>query len=281
MYPDAGTIYLHFQHLYISILMVQKLFSIYFTPDETNALFIEIGHHHIACWCTGDKQSLQAFEYFTFHTTDEHEDFEKVYKVAKLHSVLLNNEFAATEVIWETTPFTCVPNALFKPEVLDDYINMLDKSPFTKALSCTQRDITVAYPVKEDALRLVQHHFPKATASHKICQLSKELSGNAVTALHTIFYHHHFLLLAVKDNALQLATSIAYQSSQDCLYYILYTMQQLNLPLNETVVLVSGFIDMNSALYKELYQYIPLLQPAEKGMLKDEYPAHYFTTFYK
>jgi hypothetical protein len=88
-------------------------------------------------------------------------------------------------------------------------------------------------------------------------------------------------MMAVKDNALQLATSITYQSSKDCLYYILYTAQQLNLPMNETVVLVSGFIDINSALYKDLYQYIPLLQPAEKGMLKDEYPAHYFTTFYK
>jgi len=261
--------------------MVQKLFSIYFNPDETNALFVEVGTHHIACWCTGDQQSLQAFEYFTFHNADEHEDFEKIYKEASLHSILLNNEFAATEVIWETTPFTCVPNALFRPEALDNYIEILGKSPFTKAQSCTQQDYTVAYPVKEDALQLVQRHFPKAATSHKICRLSKDLKSSAPTCIHTVFYHHHFLMIAVKDNALQLATSISYQSPKDCLYYILYTAQQLNLPLNETVVLVSGFIDINSALYKDLYQYIPLLQPAEKGMLKDEYPAHYFTTFYK
>lgn len=261
--------------------MIQKLFSIYFNPDETNALSIEIGKYHIACWCTGDKQSLQAFEYFTFHDADEHEDFEKIYKQAKLHSVLLNNEFAATEVIWETIPFTCVPNSLFKPEALDDYINILDKDPFTKALSCTQQDYTVAYPVKEDALRLVQRHFPKAAASHKICRLSEDLKKNSSNCIHTIFYHHHFLLLAIKDNVLQLATSVSYQSSKDCLYYILFTLQQLKLPLNETLVLVSGFIDTNSVLYKDLYEYIPLLQLAEKGMLKDAYPAHYFTTFYK
>jgi hypothetical protein len=272
---------LYFAHLHISTLMVQKLFSIYFNPDETNALFIEIGRHHIACWCTGHDKSLQAFEYFTFHDIDEHEDFENIYNEARLHSVLLNNEFAATEVIWETTPFTCVPNAFFKPEALDNYIEILDKGPFTKALSCTQEEYTVAYPVKEDALQLVQRHFPKAAASHKICQLSKELKNSASNCVHTVFYHHHFLLLAIKDNALQIATSISYKSSKDCLYYILYTMQQLEMPLDETVVLVSGFIDMNSVLYKDLYEYIPLLQPAEKGMLKDEYPAHYFTTFYK
>lgn len=261
--------------------MIQKLFSIYFNPDETNSLFIEIGKHHIACWCTGNNKSLQAFEYFTFHDADEHEDFEKIYKEARLHSVLLNNEFSATEVIWEATPFTCVPNELFKPEALDNYVDVLGKTPFTTAQACTQQDYTVAFPVKEDVLKLVQRHFPNAAASHKICQLSKDLQNSPATAVHTVFYHHHFLLLAVKDNALQLATSITYQSSKDCLYYILYTMQQLNLPLSETPVLVSGFIDMNSPLYKELYQYIPLLQPAEKGMLKDEYPAHYFTTFYK
>lgn len=262
--------------------MVQKLFSLYFNPDETNALFIEIGKHHIACWCTGDNRSLQAFEYFTFHGVDEQESFEKIYATAKLHSILLNNEFATAEVIWETTPFTCVPNALFKPEAVDDYMNVLGKAPFTKSLSCTTlQDYTVAFPVQEDALQLIQRYFPNAAACHKVCQLSKELQNSPGSGVHVIFYHHHFLLLAVKDSALQLATSISYQSSKDCLYYILYTMQQLNLPLNETVVLVSGFIDMNSALYKDLYQYIPLLQPAEKGMLKDQYPAHYFTTFYK
>ncbi len=90
--------------------MVQKLFSIYFTPDETNTLFIEIGKHHIASWCTGNTKDLQAFEYFSFHDIEEHEDFEKIYAATKLHSVLLNNEFAATEIIWETMPFTCVPN---------------------------------------------------------------------------------------------------------------------------------------------------------------------------
>jgi len=259
--------------------MVQKLFSIYFNPDETNSLFIEIGKHHIACWCIGDNRSLQAFEYFSFQDEDEY--FENIYKEAKLHSVLLNNEFAATEVVWETMPFTCIPNALFKPEAIDNYIDILGKNPFTKSMSCTQHDMTVAYPVKEDALKLVQQHFPAAAVSHKICQLSKELTGSLPTCVHIIFYHHHFLLLAVKDGVLQLATGITYQSSKDCLYYVLYTMQQLNLPLNETVVLVSGFIEMDSILYKDLYEYIPLLQPAEKGMLKDEYPAHYFTTFYK
>jgi hypothetical protein len=261
--------------------MVQKLFSIYFNPDETNALFMEIGKHHIACWCTGGDKSLQAFEFFTFHDIEEHDEFEKVYEDAKLHSVLLNNEFAATEVIWETTPFTCVPNSLFKPEALDNYIDMLGKAPFTKALACTQQDYTVAFPVKEDALKIVQRHFPKAAASHKICQLSKGLKSDTSNCIHTVFYHNHFLLLAIKDNALQLATSISYQSSKDCLYYLLYTMQQLNMPLNETLVLVSGFIDTNSVLYKDLYEYIPLLQPSEKGMLKNEYPAHYFTTFCK
>src|SRR6476646_9116618 len=128
--------------------MVQKLFSIYFNPDETNALYVEIGKHHLACWCTSSNKSLQAFEFFTFHDIDEHEEFEKVYKEAKLHSVLLNNEFAASEVIWGTTPFTCVPNSLFKPDALDTYIDMLGKAPFTKALSCTQQDYTVAFPVK-------------------------------------------------------------------------------------------------------------------------------------
>ncbi len=160
-------------------------------------------------------------------------------------------------------------------------MDVLGKSPFTQALSCTQQDYTVAYLVKDDALRLVKHYFPKAATSHKICQLSNGFKNTASTAIHTVFYHHHFLLLAVKDGKLQLATSFIYHSPKDCLYYILYTMEQLHLPLQETIVWVSGFINTNSALYNDLYQYIPQLQPAEQGLLKDEYPAHYFSTFYK
>ncbi len=260
--------------------MIQKLFSIYFTPDEKNSLSIEIGKHHIACCCTGDQQSLQAFEYFNFYDVDEHEAFENIFKEARLHSVLLNNHFATTQVIWETAQFTCVPNSLFVPDAVEQYVSALENDAFNKALACRQEEYTVAFPVKQDALQLVAQYFPQASSSHKICQLSKDLKNDAPSAVRVVFYHHHFILIAIKNSTLQLATTFTYQSPKDCLYHILNTMQQLQLPLDETIVSVSGFIDINSALYKDLYQYIPLLQTAGRGMLKNEYPAHYFTPFY-
>ena len=111
-------------HFYIiNYCMIQKLFSIYFLPTEDSNLFIEIGKQHIACWCTGDKKSLQAFEYFTFHDTDEQEDFEKIFKDARLHSVLLNNTFTSTQLVWQLEGFSCIPNNLFAAEKIDHYID--------------------------------------------------------------------------------------------------------------------------------------------------------------
>ena len=90
-----------------------------------------------------------------------------------------------------------------------------------------------------------------------------------------------------KQKQLQLIRSFDYQTPEDVVYHLLNMSALLGLELSTTIFIVAGLIDLDSSLFTELYKYIPVLQmeKAADGFLKNEvfsqFPAHYFTPFFK
>jgi hypothetical protein len=103
--------------------------------------------------------------------------------------------------------------------------------------------------------------------------------------LHIIFYHSHFIITAVRDKELQLIQRLVYNSVYEVVYHILNVCERLAMPINETYIVISGLIDLKSALYAELYKYVYHLHIDEAGetafdkAILSDYPAHYFIPF--
>jgi hypothetical protein len=87
-----------------------------------------------------------------------------------------------------------------------------------------------------------------------------------------------FTVLLVKSSRLLLAQTYTYSTPEDVVYYLLKICAQLGLSQQELQLQVSGLIDSDSALYKELYQYFLNIEFRESGWQGNEYPAHFFTT---
>ena len=64
-----------------------------------------------------------------------------------------------------------------------------------------------------------------------------------------------FSIVALKDNKLLLAKTFSYSSPEDVLYYLLKCCQQLNLSQQTVKLSLSGLIEKDSAIYRELYKY--------------------------
>jgi len=93
------------------------------------------------------------------------------------------------------------------------------------------------------------------------------------------FRTNDFTVLASKGSLLLLTQTFAYSTPEDVLYYLLNTCRQFNLSQQELQLQLSGLIDKRSSLYNELYQYFIHIDFREAGWnLKNEYPAHFFTS---
>ena len=66
----------------------------------------------------------------------------------------------------------------------------------------------------------------------------------------------HFEIIVSKQQKLQFYNTFEYNTNDDFLYYVLFTLEQLNLDVENIKVELLGQVDDNSELYKVLYTYI-------------------------
>ena len=95
-----------------------------------------------------------------------------------------------------------------------------------------------------------------------------------------------FSVIVIKSGKFQLAQTFAYTESADVLYYLLKICNEFSISQKEVKLILSGFLEKQSTLYRELYNYfvkisfqqipdfIKLSRPFE------EYPAYFFSSLF-
>ena len=92
-----------------------------------------------------------------------------------------------------------------------------------------------------------------------------------------------FSLVVTRGNKLLLTQTFPYSTPADFIYYLLDTCRQFSFSQDTVRVYLSGLIDKESALYKELHQYFLYVnfRVSEWKIPSGEdqrYPAHFFTS---
>ena len=89
-----------------------------------------------------------------------------------------------------------------------------------------------------------------------------------------------FTIIAFAGGKLLLAQTFIYSTPEDILYYLLKVCQENNLSQEQVLLSLSGLIEKQSVLYKELYQYFIHVEfrNAEWELPGNDYPAHFFTS---
>lgn len=108
----------------------------------------------------------------------------------------------------------------------------------------------------------------------------KLMRGDAAGHILVDMRAEDFMVIAGANNKLLLAQTFQYSTPEDVLYYLLKICQQFGLSQQDVHLSLSGLIDKQSALFKELYQYFINIEFRQPGWVNsgNEYPAHFFTS---
>ena len=92
-----------------------------------------------------------------------------------------------------------------------------------------------------------------------------------------------FTLLAAGNHKLLLAQTFLYSTPDDVVYYLLKVCEQFGLSQKEVHIGLSGLVDQQSALYRELYQYFLYVEFRDAAWTipvsaNSESPLHFFTS---
>lgn len=129
--------------------------------------------------------------------------------------------------------------------------------------------------------------FNAARYMHNYAVQLKNFPDEKGDTLFVEFRTDEFAVMVLKHGKLHLAQTFAYSAPGDVLYYLLKICSQFSLSQQEVGLVISGLIEKESAIYRELYKYF--LHPGfEKipGNIQlaggfSEYPVHYFSSICK
>lgn len=142
-------------------------------------------------------------------------------------------------------------------------------------------NIANIYTIPYNLLNGLVHNFPSSGFMH-LQSLFLKCTPSPVeqSILKVDFANDVFHVLVLAAGNVLLAKSYTYNSADDVIFYLLKICETYNLDQQTVKLQLSGFIEKQSKLYKELYDYfidINFVQPHWQ-MPQTTYPAHYFTT---
>jgi hypothetical protein len=100
---------------------------------------------------------------------------------------------------------------------------------------------------QEISVRKTGHNYSLGIRSIKDADVSGYISLDILTS--------QLYVVVSSENKLLLAQSFSYSTPADVVYYLLKVCQQFNFSQRQVKLFLSGLIEKNSALYKELHQY--------------------------
>ncbi|MEO8766492.1 MAG: DUF3822 family protein [Ginsengibacter sp.] len=143
-----------------------------------------------------------------------------------------------------------------------------------------EKELYNCYRVPTAVTKVVQAKFPGAVNIHQYSVLLKQVPA-AGDGLSVIFYRKKIVLVLVREGILQLLNSFSYNTSSDVLYILMNACRQFG--VDNIPVTISGLLDKNSSLAKEVHQYFTavnfsaLPEGAAYTEAFSQHPSHYIS----
>ncbi|MFI5131068.1 MAG: DUF3822 family protein [Chitinophagales bacterium] len=198
----------------------------------------------------------------------------------------LHNSFYEVQVSYDHPGSVLVPLQFYDAEaaktVLNSmYGNIIGSSVISEPLNGWQ--LYNIYSVPNDVHDWVSRIYPSYKYRHNYTLAVGRLPVDPVDHILVDFTTDEFSFIVVKEGKLQIAQTLSYSSPEDILYHLLKACNQFSLSRGEIQLYISGLIEKESQLFRELYQYFLRTDFREPSWnlpvaKANGYPAHFFTS---
>ena len=269
---------------------MKTVFKIGTSEDLNSAqavLLMEVGEKH-CCFGILDFAN-QMLVQVGYHTADEKDNGNLLEKILASNTEL-KQSFRQTVIGYYVSASVLTPSKFYRYDEAETVLNaMYDKGQYIAVSeSITEWQLYNAYHVRTAVHGLLSRSYSSGNFWHVYSiALKSGIHANEGGTLLVDFKTDSFMLLAVKDKSLLIAQIFYYTRSEDVLYWLLKVCTQFSLSQNDVNLILSGLIDKQSAVFKELYQYFIHIDFAKiendiqlSGDF-EEYPVHFFSSLYK
>lgn len=261
---------------------MKELFHIISAHPENNQqiLSLRLGEKHIG-FVISDKSGNEIYELVYCTVTDCMLELKNDF-ISKYPSI--QNSFYQVNLSYDFPQNIFTPSSIYnsvEPKLLlESEYGLLPGTNIVSEL-IPEWQLYNSYAVPEEILNWVNEKFPAAKTMHQYTLAVKKINSSGDGAYISVdFRKDDFTMLVAGNSRLLLARTLDYKTPDDVIYYLLKTCSQFSLAQRDVSLQLSGLIEKESSLYKELYQYFIHVEFREAAWkTANEFPSHYFTSF--
>lgn len=215
------------------------------------------------CILNRSDNSISYLNHFNFEKklTPNHllEELKKTLSSESAFSEL----FSVVTLIYQNELATVVPQSLYSDLNKADYLKFNSKILQTDVIECDELAINqsvVVYVPYMNINNYIFETFGEFTFKHSTTVLIDSLlqrtdKGDQPEVFVNV-NSNHFEMLVVKSEGLQFYNYFEYQTSEDFIYYLLFSLEQQQLNPEDVTVNFTGDIEKDDTLYTMAYTYI-------------------------
>lgn len=257
-----------------------------------SSVLIEIGERHVSfLWYKKNTKQLLQWQHFQYQGSASWPPFEWVQDTLVTETGNRDNVKEAI-VVYNLPDCLLVPLSSYTLDANRPMVETLCGN-VSKGLVLSEKirgkDIYAIYRVPSDLHRLIQKTFTSGKYWHFYSLLlqagiSSEAGGPHIQA---IFLQDKVVAAFYGEKGILLLQTYTYQQPEDVSWVLLHACQQLGLDSGSIAVELSGLIEKDSTLYKELEKYFGRIQWTEVSQDDwgneplNTHPPHYFSTLLK
>ena len=249
-------------------------------------LLMEVGERH-CCFGIIDyaNQMLVQLGYYTCAPNDDH----LLETVIERHAEL-RQSFRKTVIGYYLPESILVPSRFYRYDEAPELLRALYQKGSNVAVSeaVPEWQLYNSYHVPTPIHQFLSAQYSTGNFWHVYSITLKNAVGdNESGTLIVDFKTDSFMAMAIKNNSLLMAQIFPYTKSDDVLYWLLKICKQFSLSQSAVKVILSGLVDKQSAVFKDLYQYFlnldfaPIENDIQLSRAFEEYPVHFFSSLYK
>ena len=211
---------------------------------------------------TNTHNEVIEFSSYSFSKTKNSPELilEKLQDIFKKEKSL-QYDFETVTVIHQNNLNTLVPNEYFKKDALKSYLKYSIKTIASDLITFDELDFMNSKNVYVPYVNInnfLFQNFGEFEYKHYSSVMLEKLFSIATNDI--CCYIHvsksTFDIVIIKNSNLQFFNVFEYKTKEDFMYYVLFTLEQLELSTEETLVTVLGDIEEDSDLFRLMYTYI-------------------------
>ena len=231
-----------------------------------------------------DKNAYIAVAGFHFDTSTGVDDYSIILQNELQRQSLLSGNFKKVYIMYSFGESVLIPFSLYSSGDNMNVLNLIHGDLQNNVAVLTdviaKDGIYNSYRVSTHVLSVIKSKFPEAVSRHQYSVLLKQVPAEEDKLL-IIFYPKKVVLILNKNGGTKFINTFSYDTAEDVLYILLNTCKQFG--VEDIPVEISGMIEKNSPLSKEIYKYFSSVRfaelPAGSNYSEEitKHPSHYFS----